>query len=64
MKSTTKFHFGDGMVKQAIKRKNFPAMIGGQKIRITSDVIDGEIPLLLNKHLMKEADTQTDLSDD
>ena len=52
------------MVKQAIKRKNFPAIIGGQKIRITSDVIDGEIPLLLNKHSMKEADTQIDLSND
>ena len=32
MKSTTKFRFGDEMVKQSIKRVNFPAMISGQKI--------------------------------
>ena len=43
---------------------NFPAMIDGKKIRITSDVIDGEIPLLLSKHSMKQADTQIDFSND
>ena len=60
MKSTTKFLFSDGMVKKVIKRVIFPAMIVGQKIQFTSDVIDGEISLLLSKHSMKHADTQID----
>ena len=62
MKSTTKFFFSDGMVKKAIKRVTFPAMIVGQKIQFTSDVIDGEISLLLSKQSMKQADTQIDFS--
>ena len=44
------------------KERTFNAIIGGHKIRITSDVIDDEIPLLLSKHSMKEGDNQIDLS--
>ena len=45
------------------KERTFHAIIGGQKIQITSDVIDDEIRLLLSKHSMK-GDTQIDLSND
>ena len=64
IKTTTKFRFGDGMVKQTIRRVSFPAPISGQKIRMTSDVINSEIPLLLSKHLMQQAAIKIDFSND
>ena len=53
--SNTVIVFGSMQRQKAIMKATFPVMIANKKCTITSDVIDGELPLLLSKSAMKKA---------
>ena len=53
--SNTVIVFGSMQTQKAIMKATFPVMIANKKSTITSDVIDGELPLLLSKSAMKKA---------
>ena len=63
-KSTSFFKFGDGKRMPSNKRAVIPCVLGGKNIRIRTDIVDCNIPLLLSKASMKKAgmviDTNTD----
>ena len=58
------FRFGDGKSVKALKRVWIPGYIGKEKIRIGTEVIESDIPLLLSKTFMKEMGMIIDLVDD
>ena len=57
LKSDTKFRFGDGPTVGSIKSSLIPGCINGMRVKIQTEVIDNEIPLLLSKEAMKKAST-------
>ena len=58
------FKFGDGRKIPAIKRVIIPCVIGNRSIKIATDVIDEDIPLLLSKKSLKKGRSQIDFSND
>ena len=47
-----------------MKNVVIPAVIGGKKCKISTDVVDLELPLLLSKASLKKANTVINLNDD
>ena len=62
--SSTNFKFGNGRKVASIEKVTIPATIGEQPVRIRTDVVREEIPLLLSKKLMKKAETNIDFKTD
>ena len=62
-KSQTMFKFGSGDPVKSIHKVKMPASIGNQDIFIESDAVDNDIPMLLSKSAMKQANTSIDYSD-
>ena len=60
----TIFKFGGGTRMKSIEKVTFPCEIAGVKCRITSDVVDSDIPLLLSKPSMKAAKVTLDFEND
>ena len=63
-KSERVFRFGDSSQVKAVKNVVIPAVIGGKKCKISTDVVDLELPLLLSKASLKKANTVINLNDD
>ena len=61
--SLTYFKFGDGKMFPSYKTVKVPAEIVG-KVFIVTEVIEGDVPLLLSKAAMKKADVKTDFTSD
>ena len=55
--SEARFRFGDGTVFISRKKAVIPAEIGGKLVKIKTDVIEADIPLLLSKNAMKATNT-------
>ena len=62
--SDSTFKFGDSKLIKANRRVTIPTVIAGTSVDLTTDVIDYDIPLLLSKEAMKNANTQIDFKDD
>ena len=62
--SGTSFKFGNGDSVKSLKRVKVPAYIGGKNVFIETDVIDGDLPLLLSKDAMKKAEMNIDFIHD
>jgi hypothetical protein len=58
------FKFGGGETLRSIASCVIPAVIAGSEIRITTDVVESDIPLLLSLDAMKEARVKLDLEND
>ena len=58
------YQFGDGRKIKAIKSAQIPAIIGSKKFQIETDVIEGDIPLLLSKSSMKRGNMKINFQDD
>ena len=58
--SSSKFKFGDGALQTSLKKVIIPADINGTKVKIETDVIDNNLPLLLSKSAMQKAATKID----
>ena len=54
--SNSVFRFGDDRKMSSIQCCGFPCVLGGKSIRIKTDVVRCNIPLLLSKSSMKKAD--------
>lgn len=62
--SDTVFKFGGGTRLKSKGKVTFPCEIAGVKCRMTSDIVDSDIPLLLGKPAMKAAKAVLDLEND
>ncbi|XP_066913250.1 uncharacterized protein [Clytia hemisphaerica] len=62
--SKSLYRFGDGEQVQACGRVSIPAIIGNTKVKINTDVIPKDLPLLLSKSFMKRADMILDFQND
>ena len=49
------FKFGDGLKVKSLKKVTLPCVIAKMNVKIISDVVDADIPLLLSKMAMKRA---------
>ena len=58
------YRFGDGHKIKAIHSAIIPAIIGSRKVKIDTDVIEGDIPLLLSKSSMKKVNMKLNFQDD
>lgn len=62
--SSQEFRFGDGVSVKSFENVIFPAMIGETKCKISTEVVNCDIPLLLSKDSLKKASTVLDLCND
>lgn len=62
--SDTIFKFGGGTKLKSKGSITFPCEMAGVKCKITSDIVDSDIPLLLGKPAMKTAKVTLDLEND
>ena len=62
--SSKPFHFGDGRQIKSLQSATIPAIIGQRKINIKTDIIDSDIPLLLSKTAMKNAQITLNFDND
>ena len=62
--SGKRFTFGDGKTYHSVKQVNIPVHIGGVAGHILTDVVECEIPLLLSKKSLKDANSQLDFVND
>ena len=53
--SDSSFKFGDGGQVKSNKKVSIPATVGNVKIKITTDIIDGNLPLLFSNKSLKKA---------
>ena len=58
------FRFGDGQQVQSEQQVTIPAIIGGTKCTIETDVVESKLPLLLSKNSLKKAQTVLDMNSD
>jgi transposase InsO family protein len=58
------YRFGDGAKVISEKNLTFPAFIGDHKCTISSDVVNIDLPLLLSKQSLKDANAIIDLTKD
>ena len=61
---TKVFKFWGGEVMKSKEAVCIPAVMAGQQVRINTDVVDSDIPLLLSKDSMKKARVKLDLEHD
>jgi transposase InsO family protein len=62
--STSVYRFGDGRRMNAEKCMVLPCVLVGKNIRIKTDVVKSNIPLLLSRSSMKKAEMILDLNND
>ena len=62
--SSSCYKFGDGKRVQAHQGAKIPAYIGNTSVMITTDVIDKDLPLLLSKAFMKNANMVLNFKND
>ena len=62
--SKSVYRFGDGEQIQATHGASIPAVIGNTKVKINTDIIPKDLPLLLSKSFMKRADMVLDFHTD
>ena len=62
--SSKPFRFGDGKIVNSSKMAKIPAFIGNKSVSIRTDIVDADIPLLLSKKSMKDANILLDFSND
>ena len=58
------FKFGDGLKVKSSKKVTLPCVIAKMNVKIISDVVDADIPLLLSKMAMKRARTTLNFNND
>ena len=58
------FKFGDSKGIKSTHKAYIPAYIGNRKVRIETEVVDKELPLLLSKEAMKKAGMMIDFTND
>ena len=58
------FRFGDGAKVQAVKNVVIPAKIGEKQCKISTDVVELDLPLLLSKSALKKANAVIDMKKD
>ena len=63
-KSGKHFKFGGGEVLGSLYTVDFPCRIAGREVRMVSDVVSSDIPLLISKKSMKKAGAVLDLVND
>ena len=63
-KSKSVYKFGCASRIKALKKVTFPAVIGVTKVRLKVDVVEGDLPLLLSRVFMKQAESELDFKDD
>ena len=59
--SNSVLKFGDGQKIESMKKMKIPARIGFKNVKIETDAVNTNIPLLLSKASMKKANTDTNL---
>ena len=59
-KSKRIFHFGGGEQLKSIKQVTFPCMVAGLNIKIRTEVVESDLPLLLSCEAMKQANVVWD----
>ena len=52
---TYPYKFGDGAIAMSTGSVILPAILGGQKVGISTDIVEKDIPLLLSREAMKKA---------
>ena len=62
--SNVDFKFGDGKVYRSMKIAIIPASIGNLDVKIKTNVISCDIPLLLSSEFMKTTHTQINFAED
>ncbi len=62
--SNQQFKFGDGATFRSYENSVIPAVIGGTSCKISTEVVDCDIPLLLSKESLKKAGTILNLQND
>ena len=60
--SNINFRLGNGECVKSIKFLKIPSLVGRREVFIETDVIDGDLPLLLSKGAMKNAQMQIDFT--
>ena len=58
------FKFGGNEIKKSIEVVEIPCILAGKWIRLSADVVDSNIPLLLSKESMKRLKVKLDLEND
>lgn len=58
------FKFGVDEIKKSLEVIDFPWIIAGTRICISTDVVDSNIPLPLTKHSMKRLKAKLDFEND
>ena len=62
--SSTPFRFGDGVIKTANKKATIPVFIGNKQVKIITEIVDANIPLLLSIKAMKTGKLKIDFEND
>ena len=62
--SDQKFTFGDGRSVTSKRKITIPCWMGGERGRLTTDVVDSNIPLLLSRRSMKRSEMVLDFKND
>ena len=62
--SDQKFTFGDGRSVTSKRKVTIPCWMGGERGRLTTDVVDSNIPLLLSRRSMKRSEMVLDFKND
>ena len=62
--SSTSFNFGSGECVVSSKLVILPSEIAGRKLKIETEVVNCDLPLLLSKDAMKKAELSIDFSKD
>lgn len=62
--SEQKFTFGDGRSVTSKRKVTIPCWMGGERGRLTTDVVDSNIPLLLSRRSMKRSEMILDFKKD
>ena len=62
--STTSFKFGDGMEIKAKRRAIIPAYLSDQRVQISTEIVDKDLPLLFSKEAMKNTRVFIDFEND
>ena len=61
---TYPYKFGDGAIVMSTGSVILPAILGGQKVGISTDIVEKDIPLLLSREAMKKARMSIDFKND
>ena len=62
--ATSKYKFGCLSTAEAIHKVKFPVAIGDIDILLKADVVEGELPLLLSRSFMKQANSELNFKED